>query len=115
MAMQIMDFRVHEGVRTLERQRELFKNGASQTLKSKHLVQADGYGHAVDLYPYPIDMKRVNNGNAQEIVRFGLLAGLMHAAAIHNKVKIVWGADWNLNGQTLDHSLFDGPHFQIML
>lgn len=45
------DFSVNEGLRTLERQRRLVASGASQTLNSKHLKQADGFGHAVDLVP----------------------------------------------------------------
>ena len=40
-------------------------------MNSKHLIQSDGYGHAVDLYPYPIDMNRVNKGDAK---RFSALA-----------------------------------------
>lgn len=39
-------FKVLETMRTPERQRELFKDGKSQTLNSKHLN-----GHAVDLVP----------------------------------------------------------------
>ena len=46
------DFAVNEGLRTLERQRRLVASGASQTLNSKHLKQADGFGHAVDLVPW---------------------------------------------------------------
>ena len=52
METQIMDFSVNEGVRTLDRQKDLVSKGFSKTMKSKHLVQSDGYGHAVDLYPY---------------------------------------------------------------
>ena len=39
-----IDFCVLEGVRTIERQRELVASGASQTMRSRHLT-----GHAVDL------------------------------------------------------------------
>ena len=42
-----IDFAVIEGMRTLERQKELVKQGASKTLKSRHLT-----GHAVDIAPY---------------------------------------------------------------
>jgi len=45
------DFRVHAGLRTLARQRVLVARGVSWTLDSKHLRQADGFGHAVDLVP----------------------------------------------------------------
>lgn len=109
-----IDFSVNEGLRTKWRQAELFSEGATRTMDSKHLKQADGYGHAVDLYPYPVDMARINSGDVREIVRFGLIAGLMHRAAQEEGVKIIWGADWNGNGQTLDHSFFDAPHFELV-
>lgn len=45
-AIQIseVDFTVTEGLRDIERQRELVKSGASKTMNSRHLT-----GHAVDL------------------------------------------------------------------
>lgn len=114
MAMQIMDFSVIEGVRSKARQKDLVARGVSKTMDSKHLIQDDGYGHAVDLYPYPINMPRVHAGDAREIYRFGMLAGLMLAAAKRANIKIVNGADWDGDGQTLDHSFFDAPHFQLV-
>ena len=47
------DFVVTEGLRTLDRQKELVRIGASKTLKSRHLKQADGYGHAFDFSAHP--------------------------------------------------------------
>lgn len=41
-----LDFIITEGVRTLDRQRELFKKKLSQTMKSRHLT-----GHAIDFVP----------------------------------------------------------------
>jgi peptidoglycan LD-endopeptidase CwlK len=41
-----LDFVVIEGLRTLERQRQLVAAGASRTMNSRHLT-----GHAVDLMP----------------------------------------------------------------
>lgn len=113
MSMQVLDFSIVEGLRTFERQKELFKKGASTTMDSKHLRQADGSGHAFDAYPYPVDMVKVNKGDTKEISRFGLLAGVILAAAKLEGVKIVWGADWDGDGQTLDHTFFDAPHFQL--
>jgi len=46
------DFAVTDGVRTVERPRELVAAGRSRTMESRHLVQPDGYGHAVDLVPW---------------------------------------------------------------
>lgn len=115
IAMQKMDFSVSEGLRSLERQKELFTQGRSKTMASKHLKQDDDFGHAVDLYPYPINMVAVHSGKAQEIIRFGVLAGLMFAAAQKNGVQLRWGGDWNGDGQTLDHTFFDAPHFEIVI
>lgn len=115
MDLQVMDFSVVEGLRTVDKQREYVVKGVSKTMNSKHLKQDDGYGHAVDLYPYPIDMQRVNKSNAQEIVRFGVLAGMMLAEAQKKGVTLVWGGDWDLDGQTLDHSFFDAPHFELRI
>lgn len=113
MALQVMDFGVYEGVRTLETQRTYFNTGRSKTMNSKHLIQKDGYGHAVDLYPYPIDMNRVNKGDAREIVRFGVLNGLMQAVGRSLGVKVISGIDWDGDGQTLDHTFFDAMHWQF--
>ena len=44
--MPPVDFTVIEGLRTPERQRQLYKAGATKTLNSRHLT-----GHAVDLAP----------------------------------------------------------------
>ena len=46
------DFGVIYGVRDLETQKRLFSSGKSQTMASKHLIQNDGYSHAVDLMAY---------------------------------------------------------------
>lgn len=110
----IMDFSVMEGVRTLARQKELFASGKSTTMKSKHLIQPDGYGHAVDLYPYPVNMAKVNKGDAREFARIGVLAGIMQLCAKRRNVLLRWGGDWDRDGETGDHAFFDGVHFEII-
>lgn len=109
----IMDFSVICGVRTIEEQKELVKKGVSKTMRSKHLVQADGYGWAVDLAPYPLSWDKVNNNHWPEIIRFGVLAGLMKAKARESGLALTWGCDWDGDGETLDHTFFDAPHFEI--
>jgi peptidoglycan L-alanyl-D-glutamate endopeptidase CwlK len=108
MALQIMDFSVAEGLRTKERQEKLVASGASKTMNSKHLT-----GKAVDLYPYPIDMRKVQAGNWVECARFGVLAGMMKTVGQRHGVKIRWGLDWDSDGQTLDQTFFDAPHFEL--
>lgn len=85
------------GVRTPERQAELVKKGASKTLISKHLPQKDGYGHAIDLAPYPVEWANIK--------RFKDLGALMKRAAKELGIEIEWGGDWK--------SFKDYPHYQL--
>lgn len=109
----IMDFGVYEGVRDIDTQELYYKTGRSKTMNSKHLIQPDGYGHAVDLYPYPINMNLVNKGSAKEIVRFGVLNGIIQSLSPRFKLKVRWGGDWDGDGETLDHNFFDAMHFEF--
>jgi peptidoglycan L-alanyl-D-glutamate endopeptidase CwlK len=127
ITLTTQDFRVLEGVRSLERQKELVRQGSSKTMRSKHLKQLDGYGHAVDLAP-------VVNGSvvwSHELIRPIVLA--MRRAAIETKVKIVWGSIWDRNLAQLPDTIpgiadaveaykarhpgpdfIDGPHYQLV-
>lgn len=89
-----LDFIVTEGVRTLERQKELYAKGASQTMKSKHLT-----GHAVDLAAL------VGTEVRWDWPLYAKLAGAMKEAAKELGTVITWGGDWT--------SFKDGPHFEI--
>ncbi|WLW63729.1 M15 family metallopeptidase [Achromobacter aegrifaciens] len=95
-----VDFTVVEGVRTLERQREYVARGASQTMASYHLPQADGLSHAVDLAPLIDGVIPWSNWQA-----FVGLARVVKACAAELGVPVEWGGDWK--------TLKDGPHFQI--
>ena len=89
-----VEFIVTEGMRTVERQKELYAKGASQTMNSKHLV-----GRAVDLAP-------VIGGKVRwDWPPFYTLAKAMKDAAKELGVSIVWGGDWK--------SFKDGPHFEL--
>jgi len=93
-AIQIteQDFTVIEGVRNIERQKELYRKGASKTLNSRHLT-----GHAVDMVPWPVDWN--------DLDRFEVVSEAMKAAAEELNIPIVWGGDWK--------SFYDGPHFEL--
>ena len=112
LAYGILDFTVAQGVRTKEEQAELYARGRTKpgpvvtwTLDSNHLPQADGYGHAVDLVPFPIDW----NDNS----RFFILNGIMRAAAAELGVKLRTGCDWDSDGQTKDERKPDLPHYEL--
>ncbi len=88
-----IDFTVLEGLRTLQRQKELFAAGASKTMKSRHLD-----GHAVDLAP-------VMDGEVRwDWPLYHKLAAIVKDAAHVEGVAIEWGGDWKMR---------DGPHFQL--
>ena len=101
LARTRMDFTVVEGLRTLEKQRENVARGVSQTMNSKHIKQTDGFGHAVDLYPFYEGSVQVNAPAAC----FRQIADAMRAAADELGVSIIWGGDWK--------TLVDMPHFQL--
>lgn len=96
-----IDFTVVEGLRTLEKQKEYFERGASKTMKSYHLKQPSGYGHAVDLYPFYDGKVQVN----APMSKFKEVSAAMKKAADELGVKITWGGDWK--------TFVDAPHYQL--
>lgn len=83
------DFSVHDGLRTVEEQRAYVKRGVSKTMNSKHMRQADGFGHAVDLVPFINDKLRWEWKPIFEI------AVAVRAAAIELNVPLIWGGVWD--------------------
>ena len=101
------DFLVLEGLRTPQRQRELYNQGRTTpgkvvtwTMKSKHLS-----GDAVDLVPYPVDWDTAS--------KFDLIALAMFEAANDLGIKIRWGADWDQDGKPRERGEYDSPHFEL--
>jgi len=86
------DFSVIEGIRNINRQRELYKAGKSTTMNSRHIT-----GHAVDMVPWPVDWN--------DLERFEVVAEAMKTAAEELDIPIVWGGDWK--------SFYDAPHFEL--
>lgn len=92
-------FIVVEGLRTLEKQREYFRAGKSQTMRSRHLT-----GHAVDLAP----MLDVDGDGDLDLTwepkHFYPIVDAMRASAVEAGVLIEWGYDlWK----------WDMPHWQL--
>lgn len=120
------DFGVHDGVRTLPQQRALVAAGASKTLKSMHLPQADGFGHALDLVPY------IGGQLRWEWPAIYPIASAVQLAAHELDVALIWGGVWDrwlgdlpkgadaLARAVADYAarhpgpdFLDGPHFQL--
>ena len=81
-----VDFAVTEGLRSPERQRELFEKGASQIAEGgKHVT-----GEAVDLVAF------LGNRISWELNLYDDIADAMKQAAIETAVGLRWGAAWNV-------------------
>jgi len=89
-----LDFTVLEGLRTVERQKELVKQGASKTMKSRHLT-----GHAVDLAPM------IGGKVSWDWPLYHRLAKIVKAAAAVERLPLQWGGDWR--------TFKDGPHWEL--
>ncbi len=93
-AISDIDFTVLEGLRSVERQAQLVKQGASTTMRSRHLN-----GHAVDLAV-------VMGGEVRwDWPLYHKLAKIVKQAAIDENVSVEWGGDWK--------KFKDGPHWQL--
>lgn len=119
--------RVTCGIRTMSEQVLLYEQGKTRTLKSKHLSQADGYSHAVDL------VAMISNEPDWGSERFFDIASAMRAAALKTSTRVTWGGIWEPSLNDIDRPLnefrasyvaafqrqhgrkpfFDAPHFQI--
>lgn len=85
------DMVVIEGLRSVERQRQLVAQGKSQTMNSRHLT-----GHAVDIVPYPITW---------DWEYFWPIVEAMQTAADELGIDLTSGAYWK--------NFPDAPHHQL--
>lgn len=86
-----IDFSVNQGLRSVADQRHAVATGHSRTMKSKHLVQPDGFVWAVDLVAFV-------NGNANwQFNNYGAIAQAMDKAATEIGVAhhVRWGCAWD--------------------
>lgn len=119
--LSVQDFSVHDGIRTLDEQKELVRRGASQTLDSRHIT-----GHAVDLVPY------INGKLRWEWDPIYKIADAVRIAANELGTPIRWGGAWDVSfTETSDSpedlvsdyvarrkkagkkAFIDGPHFEL--
>lgn len=82
------DFMVFDGLRTEAEQWTLYDAGASHLLKSSHLKQEDGFGHAVDLVPFIFGKPR------WELPASYAVARAMRLAAQEERLALLWGGCW---------------------
>lgn len=105
-AIKYLDLTIIEGVRTKETQEEYVRTGRSKTMNSKHLKQADGYSHAVDVMLHKIEWDNWN--------RNYMVVGFIRGIAAMQGVELRCGADWDGDWTTKDQSFHDLPHFELI-
>lgn len=113
IAFTTVDFMVLEGVRTQARQDELYAQGRTKpgnkvtwTRNSNHFInKKTGFGHAVDLVPYPVDWL--------DLKKFNAISHAMFMAADTLNTPIRWGADWDRDGLPRERGESDSPHFEL--
>lgn len=121
LVYSVQDFTVHDGVRSLEEQKQLLAKGATKTLDSRHIT-----GHAVDLVPY------INGKVRWEWPPIFLIAEAVRMAAKELNIPLRWGGAWDVDFTTSDvapedlmsdysarikrqgkRPFLDGPHFEL--
>lgn len=123
-----IDFGVTQGVRTLDEQKANVAAGRSQTMASKHLLQDDGFSHAVDVVAY------VGSDVSWELNVYDDICDAFKEAAKEVGCSIKWGAAWSegdirtYKGTSEDAMMayvdlrrsqgrrpfIDAPHFELM-
>jgi len=110
-----IDFAIVEGYRTLEKQMKYFIEGKSKidgiTKKGKHNYNPS---LACDICAY---VNRKANWDKEHL---SYLAGLIHGVSetLHKENKIIhrvrWGGNFNMNGELLEQSFDDRPHYELV-
>jgi peptidoglycan L-alanyl-D-glutamate endopeptidase CwlK len=132
--IKIIDYSITCGVREDEEQFRLFKIGREQnksgewvvvgktvtnidgkTKKSKHQKKDDGFSHAVDIAPYPLDYSDDNKKRARFYFLMGAFEGV--AQRLHEEGRILhkfrYGLDWDNDRDFNDQSFDDLPHIEM--
>ena len=113
------DFRITDGARTAEEQNYLYQQGRTRPgqkvtncdgykAKSNHQIKADGYGHAVDIFPCGVIengvYRKFTSEEGYDEKKLKLIADHILAVAKSKNVNIEWGGNWKMN---------DTPHFEL--
>jgi hypothetical protein len=126
-AIQVYNFSIHQGARTVEEQIRNIRKRASKTLDSYHIPR-DKNGHydpsvpclAADILPYqkgvnpwpqPNDSLEVRE---KKKGRFYYMQGIVYKAARDEGIAIVQGVDWDHDADFFDQSFDDLPHVQLL-
>lgn len=117
---EFFDCSVLDGARSSQQQALNVANGLSKTLDSKHLIQPDGYAHAVDVAPTPQQWDGsppagLTKYEVQCIAFLFYTKGFAKAQGVDLRI----GADWNGNNlidmAEKEHAFLDADHIELVL
>lgn len=100
LEISAVDFSVIEGLRTVERQKELVATGKSQTMNSRHIS-----GNAVDLFPV--------GGDWNNYQCWLPILNAMQQAGKELGVKLRFGITWTDNPNDKPAKFLDAPHIEL--
>lgn len=121
-----LSFQITEGVRTIERQKDLVARGASRTMNSRHLAHpSDGLSRAVDVVAVESD-----GDISWHMDDYFIIAQAMQESARECHIPIRWGNGWFILNDSKDlrksqedyiarkrsqgkRPFLDGPHFEL--
>jgi len=121
------DFSIVEGKRSVETQREYYRQGLTRTMNSKHVYPQQTKSLAVDVVPF-VDGKQLwvqkpqgLTGLMWSVVRrytkrwaqMAFLAGWIMAKADELGVPLRWGGDWDGDFDFSDNDFDDIWHFEL--
>ena len=113
------DFRITDGARTTEEQFALYQIGRSKPgrivtncdgkkFKSNHQIKADGYGHAVDIFPCGVIengvYRKFTSEEGYDDKKLRLIANHILSVAKSKNINVEWGGNWKMH---------DTPHFEL--
>lgn len=113
------DFRITAGARTAEEQFALYQKGRTlpgpkvtncdgKEFKSNHQIKADGYGHAVDIFPCGViengAYRKFTSSEGYDDKKLRLIANHILAVAKSKNINVEWGGNWKMH---------DTPHFEL--
>ena len=126
-----IDFGITCGVRTIEEQEAHVAAKRSWTMKSKHLIQDDGYSHAIDCVAY-VGSDVCWEANVYDEIADAIKSAAEEVRGMGYEFDITWGSGWHkpltqhegtceeLSNEYVDlrrsqgrRPTMDSPHFQI--
>lgn len=125
-AIQLIDFSITEGRRTIDTQIVYLRRGVTRTIDSRHIPRDDdgvyepnGLSEAADLTPYQPGVNPwplaadTPEQRAKKVNRFYFMQGVLYAIAADENVDVRLGVDWDSDLDFFDQSFDDLGHIEL--